>query len=53
MYVRIIDNCITIASYNNYHLGQATKGAWRMPWHQKPMKDAISCDKLRVGANSL
>ena len=22
-----------------------------MPWHQKPMKDVISCDKLRVGAN--
>ena len=22
-----------------------------MPWHQKPMKDVASCDKLRVGAN--
>ena len=22
-----------------------------MPWHQLPMKDAISCDKLRLGAN--
>jgi len=24
-----------------------------MPWHQEPMKDATSCDKLRLGANSL
>ena len=23
-----------------------------MPWHQEPMKDVISCDKLRVGAHS-
>ena len=22
-----------------------------MPWHQEPMKDVISCDKLRLGAN--
>ena len=32
--------------------GQATKSVGWMPWHQKPMKDVISCDKLRVGANS-
>ena len=32
--------------------GQATKGAWWMPWHQESMKDVISCDKLRVGAHS-
>ena len=24
-----------------------------MPWHQEPMKDAISCDKLRGAANEL
>ena len=24
-----------------------------MPWHQEPMKDVISCDKLRGGANIL
>ena len=29
------------------------KGAWRMPWLTQAMKDVISCDKLRVGANSL
>ena len=22
-----------------------------MPWHQEPMKDVISCEKLWVGAN--
>ena len=29
------------------------KGAWRMPWLSEAMKDVISCDKLRVGANDL
>ncbi len=24
-----------------------------MPWHKLAMKDVISCDKLRVGANDL
>ena len=28
------------------------KGAWRMPWFSEAMKDVISCDKLRVGANN-
>ena len=32
-------------------IGQATKGAGRMPWHQEPMKDVISCDKPRGAAN--
>ena len=32
-------------------IGQVTKSAGRMPWHQSPMKDVISCDKLRWGAN--
>ena len=31
--------------------GQAKKSTWRMPWHQEPMKDVISCEKLREGAN--
>ena len=22
-----------------------------MPWHQEPMKDVTSCDKLRLAAN--
>ena len=25
----------------------------RMPWLSEAMKDVISCDKLRVGANNL
>ena len=29
------------------------KGAWRMPWLSEAMKDVVSCDKLRVGANNL
>ena len=31
--------------------GQAIKSARGMPWHQEPMKDVISCDKLRGAAN--
>ena len=33
--------------------GQATKGVRWMPWHRKAMKDVVSCDKLRLGANNL
>ena len=33
--------------------GQAKKGTRGMPWHQEPMKDVISCDKLRGAANEL
>ena len=32
--------------------GQATKGAGRMPWHQRPKKDAVSCEKLRGVAST-
>ena len=31
--------------------GQAKKSTWRMPWHQEPKKDVISCEKLRGAAN--
>ena len=31
--------------------GQVKKGAGRMPWHWEPMKDAISCEKLRGAAH--
>ena len=34
-------------------LGQANKSARGMPWHQEPMKDVASCDKLRGAANKL
>ena len=33
--------------------GQAKKSARGMPWHQEPMKDVISCEKLRGAANEL
>ena len=32
---------------------QANKSIRRMPWHQEPMKDVISCEKLRGAANKL
>ena len=32
---------------------KVNKGAWRMPWLMEAMKDVISCDKPRVGANIL
>ena len=32
---------------------QATKGVRWMPRHNKAMKDVVSCDKPRVGANNL
>ena len=28
-------------------ISQVSKGVRRMPWPYQPMKDAISCDKLR------
>ena len=31
---------------------KASKGAWRIPWLSEAMKDVISYDKLRVGANN-
>lgn len=33
--------------------GQALKSTRGMPWHQEPMKDVTSCDKLRGAANEL
>ena len=31
---------------------KVSKGAWWMPWLTEAMKDVISCDKPRVGANN-
>jgi hypothetical protein len=33
--------------------GQATKGAWWMPWQKQAMKDVASCDKPRGAASRL
>ena len=38
---------------HRFRRGQAIKSARGMPWHQEPMKDVISCDKLRGAANEL
>ena len=38
---------------SEHRRGQAKKSARGMPWHQEPMKDVISCDKLRGAANEL
>ena len=39
--------------YGSYRrvMKKVSKGAWRMPWLSEAMKDVISCDKLREGAN--
>jgi hypothetical protein len=31
---------------------KVNKSVWWMPWLSEAMKDVISCDKLRVGANN-
>ena len=38
--------------FNPNWTDQANKSVGWMPRHQKPKKDATSCDKPRVGANS-
>ena len=45
--------CNTSSSVVAMIFGQATKGVRWMPWHEKAMKDVISCDKPRGGANNL
>ena len=40
-------------SSSRKHFGKATKGVRGMPRHMEAMKDVISCDKLRLGANNL
>ena len=35
---------------SSFDEGQANKSARGMPWHQEPMKDVLSCDKLRGAA---
>ena len=44
-----------VTVFNNvvYLSGQVNKSERWMPWLWEAMKDVISCDKLRVGANNL
>ena len=44
---------IIIKTLKSYKLVKATKSTRRMPWYMEAMKDVVSCDKLRVGANNL
>ena len=34
------------------HFLKAIKSVWWMPWLSEAMKDVVSCDKLRGGANN-
>ena len=36
-----------------YSIRKVRKGVWRMPRLTEAMKDVISCDKPRLGANDL
>ena len=47
------DYALSIKNYALISLAKVVKGAWRMPWLTEAMKDVISCDKPRVGANDL
>ena len=40
-----------ISSVSSKFYGQATKGAWWMPWQKQAMKDVASCDKPRGAAS--
>ena len=41
-----------IDEMTNTVVKKVRKGVWRMPRLKEAMKDVISCDKLRVGANN-
>ena len=46
-----ISNSYVIQEPNQ--VGQAIKSVGRMTWHQEPKKDVTSCEKLRLGANTI
>ena len=48
-----IVRCFAESAWRTSTTGQAKQSARGMPWHQEPMKDVISCDKLRGAANEL
>ena len=43
----------SFSQQENHFEDQARKSVGRMPWHQEPKKDVISCEKPRGGANNL
>ena len=43
---------VAVNRKNEKKIEKVTKSAWGMPWLSEAMKDVISCDKLRGGANN-
>ena len=43
---------VRLNEITNTVVKKVRKGVWRMPRLTEAMKDVISCDKLRVGANN-
>ena len=43
----VLQHLTVVTEPSTLAFGQATKGAWWMPWRQKAMKGVVSCDKLR------
>ena len=44
---------LRLTLYPNKSRKKVIKSVWRMPWLSEAMKDVVSCDKLRGGANNL
>jgi hypothetical protein len=49
LWLRVESSCRVLSKF----CGQATKGAWWMPWQKQAMKDVASCDKPRGAASRL
>lgn len=39
--------------YKTYYMVKYSKSKRWMPWHRESMKDAVSCENLRLGAHIL
>jgi uncharacterized membrane protein YjgN (DUF898 family) len=39
------------STHNGFRFGQATKGAWWMPWGKEPMKGAVTSEMRRGSGN--
>ena len=49
------DSCLLTSGVDvlSRYYGQATKGVRWMPWRQTAKKDVVTCDKPRLGGNTL
>ena len=50
-YLRSSSNVASLFKENTSEAVQAKKSIRWMPWHREPMKDATTCDKLRLVGN--